>query len=254
MAFDLMNDLGIMAIARSPDWKLQTNALGYTGAPATLTAGVTLLTNLNFAVRSLVVLSPRERAHEHRSRVTISTWDGASTYRVTINGTNVDYNAASGGNDADIEETLAGIANALNTDGTVGSILSATVEDRDGDGTDDTVVIANTVSESTTHTTAVSVTVGSAVMAFDEDAIDFDMRVWLLPTSGGANGAAAQVLWAQPQSAVATGVDYRGFSERLDVAGFQRAYVELENITNPSTVATDARPIILHGPALLEGS
>lgn len=344
MSFDLMNDLGVMAIARVPEWK-RLGAIGsghshnaYTGVPATQTSGITLATNEGFAIRTLFLVSPRERAHAHRSRVRVTTVDDTATYTATLGESGaqtLDHDYAATGGDAE-PEILAGLRDSINTGVDLGALgganltfadanpdtitrsagdwttdgvnvgdrvtptgtasndvtytvagvtttvltlvandavvaegpvavtafvvqrpVQATVEDRDGDGTDDTLVVERIdvdeeIDDPTNDfTTTVSAT-GSGALEFDEDATSFDLQVWLLPAGQGSVKQDVEQLWTIPPSSEFTGIDYKGRSERVDTAGFSRQYQQISNITNPSGDSGDATIQNFVGPAILE--
>lgn len=124
--------------------------------------------------------------------------------------------------------------------------VSAVAEDRDGDGTIDTVVITtllgieqvavigpittNTTSAQdaaiellASETTVQTVTV-SAELEFDKDATTCDVEVYF--TAGGKN---PQTGWRSPNECQFTSLTYIGLDERINSAGCTRADIAIRN-------------------------
>lgn len=201
--FETLNRLGVLSVGRRPEWKEPTST---TGAPSSSAAGVAL----TGAVKTLLHIALREEAHRRTARVSL-TFDAATTYRVTVDGNNVDVAA-----DTDEATTLQAIVDAINADATVGAIVTAAVEDGQ-------VVLRGDAEAD--YTIATSIVSGAGEIVHTADATTCTARVWLLP--GGVDGAGKPTAWVQANGGFFEGLDYRGLTERLDTAGFDRAYVEL---------------------------
>jgi len=243
---ELVKQLAVLSQGRDPGWVNQSD---YDGTPETGTAGV----NVIDAIVAMVALGLRRDPAAHASRVTIDTVDlTSSTYTVTVDGNAVAYDA-SAETPADQAELVEGIASAINTDGTVGGLVTATIEDTTGDGTVDTIVLTNNTNNTTTHTTSVGVSgVGSTgVISFDEDADAAKLRLWLLADQAN-DTLDVPVPWLLANGGdFDTALDYRGFIERFHVAGASRVYVEAYDVTGPSGTSNGAVQIKI-GPGVLE--
>lgn len=239
---ELVKVLAVLSQGRNPGWTIQAEA---TAEPATIVAGVNVL---EAVVAQLLVACRRDPA-AHTSRVTVDTVDlTVTTYTITINGTAVAYDA-SVESPADQAALVNGIADAINADGTVGPLVTATVTDANGDNTIDTIVLTNNTGAATTHTTAVSVT-GYGALSFTEDYTGISFRLWGLPNTSNDTSLALALPWVLINSGDFT-IDYRGFVERIECAGFSRIFLEAYATTAPSG-GTEGEGIFVVGPGELE--
>jgi hypothetical protein len=240
--FDLIKELAERAQGRNPAWVSQA---AYTGAPSSAVSGI----DVEDAIVALVSASPRREVHNHMSRVTVTTNDlTLTTYTVTIDATPVAYDAS-----ASLPATgaalLTGIADAINANGTVNLLVFATVEDLDGDGLAETIVIRNITGEANTHTTAIGVAAGTGAMAFDEDATGMTLRLFCLPVN---NTLVPPLPWVMANNADAYVVDYRGFTERFEIPGVKRLYIEAHTVTGPASPSPNPTIAIATGPCEVE--
>lgn len=317
MSFVKGNDLGVMSVGRSIEW-LEPPSVE--GAPKTDVAGVSLTTNAGYAVRTLLSISPREKAHAHQSYVRCYNADDTDTYTLTLAGAAFVYAAIALDGQTEIltglqaavdvgEDLLVSAINltfaydgydpatitrasgawpsnlvagtklrvsgSTSNDGTytVGTVVSSTVvelidtdtltaegpsaganvylvahdtaiETRDGNPT---LVLTHLADDaSLDFTTAVS-TAGAGVLEYDEDATSFDAFAWVLPS-----GTNSPNIWETPPGCSWTTINYRGMLERLDIAGCQRVYVEIENVSSPSTAPREITKKVSVGKAILE--
>lgn len=109
----------------APTWRTQPDAP--TTFPVDDTDGIsTTLDDGSSATVALFALDLREVTHARTAYVTIPTWSASTTYSITVNGTTVSHDASTGP-DANRAATLSALAAAINANGTVGAIVSASV-------------------------------------------------------------------------------------------------------------------------------
>ncbi len=202
------------------------------------------------------------------SRVAIRVLDLTDVYTITINGNAVAFDAGGAGSTTALE-VLEGWRDAINADVTVGPLVTAVVEDADGDGTNDTLVVRGDAEAD--YSVAVSVA-GAAELDLLADPSTLQLRIYLQERTPKAPGIAVPNVaatgfvgkiapgdWRQPNGAEYN-ASFRGFTEEFNTAGQSRIYVELFNITNPGGDAALAphtftlTPRITTGPAALESS
>lgn len=247
---DLIRELGVRSQGREPVWAPQTD---YTDTPNSSAAGV----DVTGAIVAGVLCALRQNPAVHTSRAVVGVADlTLTTYTVTVDGTAVAYDA-SAGLPSDQDMLLTAIADAINADGVVGLIVTATAVDSDFDGILDTVELANILG--TTHTTAVGVAGGTGTLTANEDASAASLRVWVQPEyraedvqSAGNLSGAPIVSWVLANNGSFGPLDTMGFGERINVAGFSRVYVEAHTITGPSGTGL-GRVLIQSGPCGDEG-
>lgn len=229
--FEKGNELAILTAGRRPDWQLQES---YTGIPASASAGVAL----NDAVITYPVVAARTEAHRRKAVVTVGTLDLTATYTVTIDGTDVDYDAAAD-TAADEADVLAGIVAAITADATVNLIVTAVVSG-------ETVIIRGIGQDH--YSIDISAT-GSAVLECVADPDSGSIIVWTWMREQGSNSPS---WWVSPN-----GSDYtlaaRGFVERFETAGVDRMYVQVFNLDGTGDGAeVDYAVVVRIGPSVTE--
>ena len=247
--YEDLNRAGLLAIGLIPEWVDQDDAAAdYTGAPTGASSGV----YLQDSPKTLVQVNAREAVHRREARVQVTVADLTTTvYTVTVSGTAVVYDA-SAELPANLAALVAGIAAAIEADAAATLVVDA-VTDPDNP---DTVLLTGKAEAD--WYLDVSVAGGTGALAATAAATGFDVRCYTTPgglvkqgSTGKPNG------WAKPVDASYPGNDYRGFVERLDTAGLDRLYVEVDNITKhasdgASVTATIAKVMV--GPAVLEAT
>lgn len=207
--FEKVNKLSVLSVGRrlkfSAQDEVKSGALP--GPPSSAADG----TNLEDAVIAMLAVRLREDAASRTADVTIDTVDDTATYTVTIDSNAVNYAASGGDTETEIVE---GLRDAINADGTVSAIVTATVDGDtlklSGDGADD-------------YTIAVSAT-GSGALSFLADATEVDFKIWLYSSDAES--------WFAPEGGEFETIG-ENWIDRADVAGVDRAYVEI--------TATDGR-------------
>lgn len=220
--FETANLLSVLLAGRRPEWREQ---VAKTGIPASATAGV----NLADSPRSLLSIALRRDPNRRSILISITTLDLASTYRVIIAGATVDYDAA-GGAPADEAELLGQWAAAIEADGVVGPTVDVTLLDTDGDGVDDAMLIKGSNSP-LDFAFAGAVTVGTATYTAIVDAVSADAVAWMQPKgpeAPGDDGSGSGRWHKVPNGAFA--LDSGNFVERLDTAGLERGYIQIDNV------------------------
>lgn len=214
--FETLNRLGVLSVGRRPEWKQQ---LTTTGPPASAGAGVSIAGS----VKTLVSISLRENAAFHTARVSL-TYAAATTYKVTIGATALTVAATT-----DAATTLQAIATAINADPVANLLVLATVED-------DQVVIRGLAQAG--FAAAGEITAGTGTITVTQDATEATAYVHLL--AGGIGARPPHWVLARNGTLDA---DFRGLTERLDTAGFDRMYVE---------VVADGSCTVAIGPGVVE--
>lgn len=214
--FETLNRLGVLSVGRRPEWKLQTTT---TGPPASAGAGVSIAGS----VKTLVSISLREDAAFHTARVSI-TYAAATTYKVTVGATALTVAAIT-----DAATTLQSIATAINANPVANLLVLATVED-------DQVVIRGLSQAG--FAAAGEITAGTGTITVTQDATEATAYVYLL--AGGFGARPPQ--WTLARNGTLD-AEFRGLTERLDTAGFDRMYVE---------VVVDGSCTVHIGPGVVE--
>lgn len=247
--YNQLNAAGLLAIGLKPEWVDQDGTPDdWTGAPAIATSGV----YLQGSPKAMVQVNAREAVHRREGRVEITTADLTTTvYTTTIDGTAVVYNAAVE-LPADLAALVAGIAAKIELDAAATLVVDATTDPNDPNSV---LITGKAEADWSLDATAAG---GTGAVSATAAATGFDVRCYTTPggivkssSTGKPNG------WAAPVDAVYTGNTYRGFVERLTVAGLDRLYVEAYNLTKhaadgAAVVATLARVMV--GPTVLEAS
>ena len=223
------NELAVKAAGTTPDWIIQE---AHTGA-ATLANAV----SLQNAVKTLLHIALRADVSKRTVEATI-TYDGSTTYTVTIDGNSV----ATVGN-TDAPTTLSDMADDINADGTVGLLVVDTAIDADGDGTLDTLQIVGIAEEHYSYD--VSVSGGSGTITGTADPSQANARVYL---NGRGNGT-VPTPFVLAYDGTFDSIDYRGLLERFDTAGCNYVYVELYSVDGTSDGASITyTPTVSVGP------
>ena len=247
-AFETASQDAILAAGRNAEWTAQPT---YTGRPANIGAGGDMKDTIN----ALVKIDLRENIAFRTVRVTSDTFDAASTYTVTINGT-VHTSATPATLDAMVEAIEAAInggAQAANV--TALSVDAAGVDDP---GNNTTVLITGDNEDD--YTLNVGVSGGAGTIDADADPSSATARLYGLdgPQTTAATARPnkwTDIRWPKTDT-IDLPVDNRGYTERLDVASVQRMYVELADVVGafdgiPTGSATITYvPIVTWGPSI----
>jgi hypothetical protein len=211
--FELANRLSVLLAARRPQWVEQ---IGVDGAPATLGAGVAL----EDSPRTLVLVDLRREAHRRTVSIQIVVLDLAGTYRLTLDGTDVDFDASAAVPlPTDVPTLLEAWADAVNADPAAALIVEASAEDTDGDGDADTLFLRGLTEAE--FSCAYATFAGTAEVAVTADASGCDLRAWFLGKEPNNPDR-----WRVSNNG-AYAVTRRGWLERFDTAGLARLYVEI---------------------------
>ncbi len=247
--YELTNLLGVLQVGRAPQWSEQVDEAAepaYDGAPATSDSGV----DLQNAVQAMVCVNLRREAHRRTCIVTPGTFDAATTYTITVSGTGITATGAS------LSALLTALVAAVVANGTVNALVTATVYDDDGDGTNDSVKIVGKAEAD--YGIGVSATSGTGTIAVTADPSTAALRLWGVgagPNAPGRTGTSSgdPGVWAYV-SAQTYALAYRGFLERFAVAGMERLYVELASVAGPAsdTGSPTYTPHVWIGPCVQE--
>lgn len=259
--FTTVNTLSILLGGRRPEWIRQIDSVYPNGAPVA-SSGVPL----RDAPRTQILVDLREQARLRTSRIAVRVLDLTATYRVTIDLNPVDFDAAAAAATS-LQDVINGWRDAINADGTVNAIVTASSEDADGDGLVDTLLIQGDTEADYSISAQIALG-GTAELDVLADPTTANILVWLsekppiaggVASPGGAGfvGALGSGDFRNPNGAVYS-ADIRGFAEFLDTAGYDRLYVELTSVvgvTNDAALTPHTftlTPRITVGPAILE--
>jgi len=258
-AFEDLNIAGLLAIGLQPEWT-DIDLADYTGAPSSLTDGIPLTTGSSLSATPSASWSVDVRDEvQHRTvYYEVTTADLTVTvYRVTIDGNNVDYDASSE-LPADAAALIAGIAAAVVADGTVGAIVSA-VADPDNP----TTKVKITGLTEPDYSFDGTVTGGSGAIALSGDAAGCTIRAYLVAGGIVRDGSVGSTRWKTVPggdgSIAEWTAGYRGMTDRLSVAGYDRLYIEIDDIANvtgdgATVTVTPSIAHVMAGPAVIEAT
>lgn len=244
MSFEKLNEAGFKAIGTNPEF---TDQATYTGAPSAGSSGV----QLDDTPKTIGLVALREEAHRRTVRYKVTTFDLTVTvYDVIIDGNTVSYDASSE-LPADNDALIAGIAAAIDADGTVGPLVNASVDPNDPEA----VLIVGVGEDD--YTFDGDVTGGSGAIELSGDATSADVRLWLSHGGTLANGSVGyENGWVMPDGGDIGTIDRRGYTDRYDTAGYRQGYIELENVAGvagdgATTTVTPTVARVALGPAKL---
>jgi len=236
--FALANKLSVLLASRKPEWALQ----GYTGnldAPVDLSKSIGVPDSVSRGVyvqdspRVIGIVDLRHEVHRRRVLIGIEAQDYTATYRITVDGNNVDYNAAAGA-PTTLEELKAQWVAAINADPTVGALVTAYEDDPGGyiaePNKDSSIVLYGRAGDDFSFDA--EITVGTADLSVLVDAVSATARLWWhakqtsaqSPGSGTTPGTWRKSLNGE----YAVGI--YGFVERFDSGGLDRLYIELVDV------------------------
>jgi len=277
VGFQGANALAILHSGRRPRWSLQTGPLESItategiGAPAALSDGVALTVSGEAAVVANVHIGLRANVG-YRSALVTLTADILDTYTVTVNGTGM-----SDALPTSVDDCLIGLRDAILADAVVGGaaganqVVTAECLDASGDVTTGTVAGGNAATSlrvwgatgGDNYEPDFSIAVsragaGAGTIACIADASTTTARLYGLPDSATAAVAGvAPGAWALINGTAAISLDYRGFSDRLLVAGYSSLYAEVDVVdghaADGATVTLRMGDGIFIGPCILEG-
>lgn len=258
-----LNAAGLVSLALKPEWVDQST---YTGAPETAEDGVWLNGGLGSATgtpKADFLVALRDEVHRRKALITVDTRDATANYTATVNGTAI---ATTSGAFATDDTILVELQAKITADATVGDaaganqVVTSVLLDSDGDETVGTagggnaavsLQVQGTVNED--YSIAVSAG-GTGVLACEADAASCDIQVWVYPGGIIQTGSTGYAGWVKPIAALFEDIDYGGATERLDVAGYARMYVELLNIdghASDGASVTYSVAAVLVGPCVL---
>jgi hypothetical protein len=234
-------NLAIAAQGRRPAWSTPTAT---DGPPETANAGV----SLGDATVTHVRVDLRENVAYRTALITVDTLDLTATYGVGIDGTTASYNAGGAGA-VDLEDVVEGIAAALNGNGTIAALVTATAIDTDDDDVPDAVQIVGD-SDDNYAVTALSAS-GTGDLACEADACSAIAYVYF--AARARLGSTAPEGWAWDQGAI--DIDHRGCTTVRRTGGFDRMHVhvdEVEGAFDDASAITYRDPTVSIGPCLSE--
>jgi len=241
--FEDANEAAVESVAKSLQWVTHpapvASSVSRIGlfSPTSAAAGVAVLRR----PKTMVAIPLREEPSLYSSRVqVVAVGDATTTYRATLNGTDIDFTPGGVHTAAD---ALDGLRDAINAFGApISTILVATTRDTDGDGVVDELLVQRLPIgigyDASEHTTLVSVPAGPGGLSADEDLSTSAVQIWGL--MGGTN---APPQWLRARSGTFSGIDRKGVFERLDTAGLDRLYLELTASSAPSGGGTVGKVI-----------
>lgn len=242
--FDLASELGVLSIGRDPSGQAHAVSDTITNPPAAATDGA----DLEDGVVALVAIDVRENVAYRTARLAIDTLNIGDTFTATVDGNDVAYDSTG---DADLDEVVQEIAAAINADGTVGLLVTATAVRASDDDT--TVGVRDSVRLTGRGFADYSLgwaRTGSSVISATADASGCEAEVLAQRTA--APGTTANTRWRKTSGTYV--IEQRGYMDRWNIAGISRAFVQLSAIQGPGADAgvTLRTPDIDIAPAILE--
>ena len=241
--FNAATTISVQLATRNPGWRVQPPVPGPLTPPQSPSHGV----QLDNAPATLVHVAVRELPHRRTVRLAITALTVGDTFTTTIDGTAVAYDSTG---DADVDEALVGIAAAINANGTVSPLVTATAVDaNDVSGTGNSTQV-KIVGDSATDYSVDFTDDGSSTVTVSGDAQQCTVGpYWLM----AGTGAPAQ--WANRDRQIVMAVD--GFVERYPTGGFLRGYVHIDGLTavpGDGSAMSLRVPDVYFGPGLPEGA
>lgn len=234
--FETAQSLLIRSQCRNPDWTEQSD---FDTVPTSAAAGVAC----NNAPSCLLCIDLRENIAYRTCYLEVTTVDLGATYTITIDGNDVVYNGSSEA-PADLDELLAGLADAINGDGTVGPLVTASVT------SDQKLKLIGAAEDDYSLELT---TTGTAVIAAVVDATAGTWVVYGLPKTGSEPPAEGVHLligrWRKLYGADGS-VDYQGLIERLSTGGLSSVAVKL-SLTAADDTASGSNTITPVGTVLI---
>jgi len=215
IGFELIKELAVLTQGRAPvlSEQSQVNTGALPGPPSAVDAGVAL----NGAIVAMVLARLRSDAATQLTTVEVTTVDDTATYTVTLGAMAFAYVAQAGDLAADI---LAGLQALIDAHADYTAVVSGT-----------SLIIKGVGSGSYAVTVAAT---GTGALSETHDGSSVTVRIWGLPTG--------TLTWHG--LSVAPGTLTNNWAERLQVAGFDRLFLEV--------TATNGTVTPLIGPCGLE--
>lgn len=241
--FEELNEAGLLSIGLTPQWVDLTLA-AVTGAPDAASDGVFL----ENSPTTLVFVALREEVHRRTCRVVVTVADVASTHTNTIGG-----NAVATTGRATPALTVIDMVADIIADGPAFAVAQPSVDPDDATG----ATLLLTGKAEADYAIDSTVAGGTGAVTISADALSCNLR--LLHTRGGivkSGSAALANRWVEPNGGAFSSLDYRGFSERFDTAGWDRLYPEIDTVAGhggDGSVTLNLASISI-GPAVLEAS
>lgn len=230
--FETANRLAVLNGNEDPNWSEQTT---HTNAPTSASSGI----NVQAAQVATVAISLRKEDVTKRTVYVQITFDAATTYT-----TNIDGNAvATVGNTSELQ-TLTDIRDDINADTPAGAgdVVTASLVDLDGDGTDDAVKLVGKAEADYTFVISVAAGAGT-IVGVQCDPENAKARVWRF--ADAVTSTAKPPTWRTIPVDVAklpafNALDYRGVEETFNAGGASRFYVETYDLTASADTGTIA--------------
>lgn len=241
--FNTATELAIRLSTRDPNWKVQ--ATPAIAPPPLTTSGVAL----DDSPATLVHVALREVTHTRTARLTIPTLTIGDTFTVTIDGNAVAYDSTG---DADLNEVLESLAAAINADGTVNVIVTATAVDASDTASTGASTQIRIRGDAAADYSVDFTDSGTSVVAAIADGASCTVVPWWL--MGAAPLVTAPTQWASRDRQVVQAT--AAFVDRYPTGGFLRGYVQTDGLVGvgaDGSGVTIRSPDVALGPALVEG-
>lgn len=235
--FDLASSLGVLSVGRDPSGQTHAVSGVITNPPIDAADGAPL----QDAVVALLSIDVRENVSKRTTRIRIPTLVIGDTFTLTIDGGTAAYDSTG---DADLDEVMTSLRDAINADADVNTTIVARVVDSTQDppvevaGSNDELIIEGlgNADYSVDFTR-----VGSSVLSVIADPTSCE--AFMYAQRGRAPNTTANTRWRRvPGSYV---IDSDGYMERWNIAGLARLYVRLGSIAGPGG---DGSGVVLRTP------
>ena len=209
------------------------------------------------AVSAYVLLSPKARANARSAFFTIDRTEFLSGTTYTIE---VDAGTYTTTGEATAMDAVADLVNDINTAAIANTTAVAVARTSDGildtvhvyeldTGSGGTVTAANPVFDMYDDSGGSTASEGYA------DPASFKARIWLKPSTPTGIAQSLDLPWVLALNGDYEDVPDQGIAARINVAGFERLYVEVYEVTDSSgdfSTGGEARPTVFVGKAIAE--
>lgn len=255
-----LNRAGLLAIGLIPEWVDQGV---FTGAPNTTSRGV-FLTGFGESKGTAGAqgqVNARAEVHRRTGRIKIDTFDLlVGVYSITIEAALLTYDT-SVELPADNAALVQGLVDEIN--GGPAAITDALTASVDPEDADAVLLLGDVEAGWSLDATLAG---GTGAITVTADATGFDVRLFTTPGGILRSGTNPETLepnagnpdgWALAANAEWPGNSYRGWHERFDIAGRDRAYLEVYNVTKDAADGATLTPTIhkvMIGPHVIEAT
>lgn len=217
------------------------------GAPQLASSGA----DLQGAIKALVRVRLRANVHRRECTFTVTTFDAAANYTITISGTGETVTTPS-----DVDDLLTTMRDDLNANGTIAGIVTATALDANGEDVVSSGQPATSLKLVGVLETDYSIDfseTGTGELACTADAVSATAKVFATEGGLNADGTSPDTDWTAIKDGTSISVANTGYFARIDTGGLARLYVGLYSIAGHASdnAAVTYAPVVRVAPSSL---